>query len=126
MKQIYHDLGTNKVVFIRFNPDEYIPSYGKKFNITKRYEYLLKRLQRIINDNSLTALSVHYLFYDGFSEIENVEDVIDPYQSSMELSIKHPLAGARIKLDVKHKKMINSYQSSDELSIKQPLINTST
>ncbi len=119
MKQIYHDLGTNKVVFVRFNPDDYQPSYGKVFTCNKRYEFLFKRLQRIINDTKVIPLSVHYLFYDGFSEIDNVEDVIDPY----EVTIKTPsihfsnLSGCslnvqeeskkqdvlRIKLDIKKK-----------------------
>jgi hypothetical protein len=74
MIQIHQDCGGIPVLFIRFNPDDYIDHKNKKNPITllKRYEMLLDTLNRvwnhvIENEEWKIPLSVCYLYYDGFN-----------------------------------------------------------
>ena len=72
MKQIYQDVGEQNMTFIRYNPDNY-RTISKKDLIPplKREEFLIKYI-RSLEENGFSALSVTYLFYDGFS-IETME-----------------------------------------------------
>jgi hypothetical protein len=78
MKQIYYDVGEEKMIFIRFNPDTY-KSETKKLSINQRYEYMEKFIQEKINQIPQYNLSVIYLFYDFFDisipEYEKIEVV---------------------------------------------------
>ncbi len=92
MKQIYFDLGLEygKVFFIRYNPDPYTPSYGGQFNSKQRLEYLLKYINTFKAEDMQTGLKVLYLFYDGFSQLTEDSDYIDPYGQSA-VSIPEPI-----------------------------------
>ena len=43
MKEIYFDIGEEygKVIFIRYNPDNYVPSFGKQFESLDRLKSLI-------------------------------------------------------------------------------------
>lgn len=62
-----------KFVFIRFNPDEYINSNGKRVNpsMKKRMDdlgYMIEyQTNRIMNDDNNELLEVIYLFYDNYN-----------------------------------------------------------
>src|SRR5690606_3017529 len=64
MKQIYHDLGIEhcKLLFIRYNPDKYQPSYGTEFTPQQRLDYLIKYIRDY--DFKEPGIQVVYLFYD--------------------------------------------------------------
>ncbi|MHB1954072.1 MAG: hypothetical protein ACYCOU_10025, partial [Sulfobacillus sp.] len=83
MRQIYFDLGVEgqKLVFLRYNPDRYIPSYGKEKTTSARQEHLAKLLTMTYGESCPDArpLTVVYLFYDGFSELDPDVQFIDPY-----------------------------------------------
>jgi hypothetical protein len=77
MIQIHQDCGGMPILFIRFNPDDYIDNAGKKNSVilSKRYLQLLNLMNKIWN---LTIqkdevwnipLSVCYLFYDGYNNV---------------------------------------------------------
>jgi hypothetical protein len=72
MKKIYFDIGTQYLLYIRYNPDKYTPSYGKEFSELKRHEYLIKKIQRYLSKRPENACTVIYLFYDGFTHCEIV------------------------------------------------------
>ena len=80
MKQIFFDMGTSKVLFIRFNPDKYKPSYGVEFTLNNRLETLLKIIKEEQDKPIEGSLDVMYLFYDGYTQLELEVDVIDPYK----------------------------------------------
>jgi len=79
MKKIYFDIGVENLLFIRYNPDNYEPSYGKVFSENKRFEYLVKKLKKYIETRPMYFCTVVYLFYDGFTELDAEEEVLDPY-----------------------------------------------
>jgi len=79
MRQIYFDIGTEKVLYVRYNPDKYIPSYGKVFLEGRRHEYLLKILSQYQQNIPDEALTIIYLFYDGFTQLDLEIDSFDPY-----------------------------------------------
>ena len=74
MKQIYYDEGVQNLLFVRYNPDKYKTIKGqKKYNTIERQQYLIKYLNELTQQSKL---GVVYLFYDGFinsPEIENIE-----------------------------------------------------
>jgi hypothetical protein len=80
MKQLYFDVGTERLLIVRYNPDNYRPSYGKIFSETERLRYLLKTLQKYFIEPPKYNCTVLYLFYDGFSHAEEEIDGIDPYE----------------------------------------------
>lgn len=70
MKQIYHDIGIENLMFIRFNPDRYKnhedrkgdePLEVRQRTIKKVIEYLLH------HPETCAGLKVLYLYYDGFN-----------------------------------------------------------
>ena len=65
MQQIYYDIGCEKVLFVRYNPDQYL-SLDKKFSSIERQNFLIKFLKEYICDFPKNNLSVVYLFYDYF------------------------------------------------------------
>lgn len=75
MLQLYQDFGGIPLVFIRYNPDDYIDNNEKKcegrlYNLT-RETILVKLLKRIIyltecGKYEIMPLSVYYLYYNGF------------------------------------------------------------
>ena len=70
MMQIQQDLGSERVIFIRYNPDDYIDHMGNKVRLPNgRHETLLNLIHtvRLINIETLPPLGVYYLFYDGFN-----------------------------------------------------------
>lgn len=73
MIQIHQDFGGTPVLFIRYNPDDYIDHFGRKNKPdTKRLRTLLNVLNGLKNRINLyekwdDPLSVIYLFYDGFN-----------------------------------------------------------
>ena len=84
MKQIYHDLGMYacKLVFIRYNPDSYRPSYGSEFKTYERLSYLLKTLGECKSSILQKGINVRYLFYDDFTQTKLDYEFIDPYEST--------------------------------------------
>ena len=69
MKQIYFDIGEEygKVIFIRYNPDNYIPSIGKPFETLERLKSLVYWINRYSSKEPENYLTVQYLFYDGYT-----------------------------------------------------------
>ena len=76
MRQIYMDVGTERVLFIRYNPDKYKSEVAQQTQ-PQRKHYLTRFLLRMINEAPKDNLSVCYLFYDHFDismpEIEKFE-----------------------------------------------------
>ena len=86
MMQIFQDLGSNRpVVFLRFNPDAYTDSRGKKqpscFKFHKRLsvplitdiptwsnrlQVLKDRIMQHLGNVPISEITVEHLFYDGF------------------------------------------------------------
>ena len=76
MKQIYYDCGVEHLLFIRYNPDSYKTLSGKRMELNKREEFLIKYLKEIINwEKSVINLGVVYLFYDGFCGEPEIEEI---------------------------------------------------
>jgi hypothetical protein len=72
----YNDLLTTftcKYIFIRFNPDSYNDTKGKKCNpsistrLTKLKEEIDKQIQRIENEENNDLLEVKYLYFDNYN-----------------------------------------------------------
>jgi hypothetical protein len=82
MIEIHQSFGGIPVLFIRFNPDNYLDNNGKKIkddNINKRYRLLLETIKGIQNkliheQNWTIPLSVIYLFYDGYDK-DNTQEI---------------------------------------------------
>jgi hypothetical protein len=73
MKQIYYDVGTSHLLFIRYNPDSYKPlEERKQIHCNFREEILIKLVQHFskVANKPADNLSVLYLFYDGHVENE--------------------------------------------------------
>lgn len=68
MIQLFQDAGGIPMIFIRYNPDEYINRIGEKIRSNiGREKTLLKILSLLHNLSGVqTLLSVYYLFYDGW------------------------------------------------------------
>jgi hypothetical protein len=79
MKKIYFDIGVENLLYIRYNPDDYRPSYGKVFTESKRQEYVIRKLKKYIEEKPKYCCTVMYIFYDGFTEMDNEEEILDPY-----------------------------------------------
>jgi hypothetical protein len=78
MKQIYFDVGVEKLQFIRYNPDSF--KGGKHFTKAKRHTFLIKYLQECIEGKTIPeTLGVVYLFYDGFDNTSVSIQEIEPY-----------------------------------------------
>ena len=67
MKQIYTDLGSEYLLFIRYNPDNYATSDNKPWPSNKRHEYLIKLINGYLPNRPTDNISVVYLFYDHFT-----------------------------------------------------------
>jgi hypothetical protein len=82
MKQIYFDWGIEhgKMLFIRFNPDDYKSLKDTPMVISKRLDYLT-RFIRSVPKMDHTGLKVLYLFYDGFTFDAEDTDYINPYDT---------------------------------------------
>ena len=78
MKQIYFDIGNEKLLFIRYNPDNY-KSNNNMLNIQSRLEILTN----IVNEYCLNPVDTHlevlYLFYDGYTVLNREIIKHDPY-----------------------------------------------
>ena len=82
MRQLYFDCGVENLLFIRYNPDKYIPVSGSAVNKAGKQEFLLKYLKENIETTDHRGLGVIYLFYDGFL-IDSAEiEKINPYDIS--------------------------------------------
>jgi len=63
-----------KYIFIRFNPDGYKDSTGRKINIPlqdrlpRLLEEIRHQINRIENDENIDPVEIHYLYYNGFSQ----------------------------------------------------------
>ena len=79
MKRIYFDIGVEKLLYIRYNPDGYVPSYGDEFPESRRMNFLEKVLRDYMKRAPVACCSVLYLFYDGFSQLEQTEEELMPY-----------------------------------------------
>ena len=79
MKQIYFDIGAKHLISIRYNPDKYKPSYGSEWTLQQRETKLIKLIKELITKHPTNSLEVYYLFYDGFTELEDHIDIINPY-----------------------------------------------
>ncbi len=78
MKELYFDYGYQNLLFIRYNPDTYIPtdkSTAEKKH--QRLKFLSLFLKEQMNSKNFENLAAVYLFYDGFSrdalEFENID-----------------------------------------------------
>ena len=80
MKQIYFDVGTEVLLYIRYNPDKYSSSYGNIFSQTRRHEFLVKFIEEYICERPAPNCSVVYLFFDGFTHVDIEEEDLDPYE----------------------------------------------
>ena len=83
MCQIYMDVGTEKLLFIRYNPDSYI---GTQYTQQQKLNFLLKDINYYVNldienkvEIPLDSLSVLYLFYDEFSDTQPKIETYNPY-----------------------------------------------
>jgi hypothetical protein len=82
MKEIYFDIGGSKLLFLRYNPDNYKCFNGcKPFSQSKRKYILIKTINEYINSTILQNLGIIYLFYDGFVTNSIKIEKIDPYKS---------------------------------------------
>ncbi len=85
MSQLYFDLGLEYLHFIRYNPDEFVSGCvsgnANYWTNKKRQEYLLKHLGNVLINKPQYNLSVIYMFYDGFIEEQEIENV-DPYKET--------------------------------------------
>ncbi len=80
MKQIYMDLGYEKVLFIRYNPDEYV-SVDEMIPDIKRHAILIKVLKNKMKMTEIEwNLASIYLFYDGFTKSSIDTEIFDPYK----------------------------------------------
>jgi hypothetical protein len=79
MKQIYYDVGSPCLLFVRYNPDAYKPlEERKQVSSAFREETLLKVIHHFskFENKPEFSLSVLYLFYDGFLEdCSNLEEI---------------------------------------------------
>jgi hypothetical protein len=80
MKNIYFNEGGINIIFIRYNPDGYKDTNGKKVNIlqSKREELLIKWVKYYKENEPKVPLGVRYLFYDGCPENGNYIE-LNPY-----------------------------------------------
>jgi hypothetical protein len=78
MKQIYMDCCVSNVLFIRYNPDAYISLKGRPYGKDKRENYLIEYLKDSMFKDSFQKLTVVYLFYDGFYNSPEIDE-INPY-----------------------------------------------
>ncbi len=101
MKQIYFDIGCNKLLFIRYNPDDY---EGKVLKQEEREKLLIQTLKTEIELND--GITVLYLFYDGYQNIVDPKNkrFINPYENTMQKVDIKPKES--IKLDIKPKELI--------------------
>jgi arsenate reductase-like glutaredoxin family protein len=79
MKKIYFDIGTENLLYVRYNPDKYTSTYGKEFSDHKRHDYLIQKLRKYLTEKPEYPCTVIYLFYDGFTHLDPEEEVLDPY-----------------------------------------------
>jgi len=82
MKQIYFDIGIEqgKILFIRYNPDVYKPSYGDTFTTNEKLNSLIRTVNYYLNNEINNYLEVLYLFYDGYTQLTPEIDIINPYE----------------------------------------------
>jgi len=80
MKNLFFAYEGTPVVFIRYNPDNFV-FRGKKGDIPqgKREDVLLKWVDKAINTLPNFSLSVVHLFYDGYKDTTKEFLEIDPY-----------------------------------------------
>jgi len=83
MKNIYMNEGGIPIVFIRYNPDNFVDNNKKKQKLSqaKREELLIKWLKHYKEEGVKYHLSVNYLFYDGWNKEEVFEYEIDAYST---------------------------------------------
>jgi hypothetical protein len=85
MKQIFFDIGSEQLLFIRYNPDKYKPGDDEKEESNlNRQDYLIKYIKCITQKDLLFenkgGILVIYLFYDGFKRTDtNQEIYMNPY-----------------------------------------------
>jgi hypothetical protein len=81
MKQIYHDIGLEdlRLLFIRYNPDKYQPSYGSEYSNLRKLKHLVEYIQHIKTIE--VGLTVTYMFYNGFTQLQEESEKINPYAS---------------------------------------------
>ena len=77
-----NDEKINKLLFIRYNPDQYLSEFPQISTI-KRLEYLERYIDNFNFDEMDVNLGVKYLFYDYFISTTPIYDLdkIDPYQA---------------------------------------------
>jgi hypothetical protein len=82
MKQIYFDIGIEhgKVLFIRYNPDNYEQLYGETFTTNEKLDSLIRTINYYLNNEIDNYLEVLYLFYDGYTQLTPEIDIINPYE----------------------------------------------
>jgi hypothetical protein len=71
----YDDEKNNKLLFIRYNPDQYLSEFPQISTI-KRLEYFEKYIDNFNFDEMDINLGVKYLFYDHFIPGENLIDIV--------------------------------------------------
>jgi hypothetical protein len=81
MKQIFHDFGGTPVLFIRYNPDNYVDHLERKCNDSPntRATKLITLLNQLHNHDNIFPLSVCYLYYDKFNGNTKFSE-LDPYE----------------------------------------------
>lgn len=111
MKQIYFDIGEDhgKVIFIRYNPDNYSPSFRKEFNSFERLKSLLNWINKYIFDQP-----ADYLFYDGYTQLTPEIDRIDPYDMASNSMILTPKTNSQNLSKIKLKRKISPVSELDQ------------
>ncbi len=78
MINLHQDMGGIPVLFIRYNPDEYIDNSGNviKRNNKYREKILLNILISLKNRKEWDIpLSIYYLFFDGYNDIQELDKI---------------------------------------------------
>lgn len=124
MKQIYYDIGLEncKLLFIRYNPDDYKPVYGNVFATVQRLD-LTKYLNNVPHLKS--DINVLYLFYDGFTQLAPETEYLDPHNAPGKIKIairkKSPLSNDLSKSNAPPECILDTSTSNNTLG-KQPLL----
>jgi len=85
MKQIYFDIGSSYLSYIRYNPDPYKPSYSIQFPELKRLDFLTRKIKELTLNKPENPCEVLYLFYDGFTHLDVQTEIIEPYYSELKI-----------------------------------------
>lgn len=89
MVQLHQDFGGIPLVFIRYNPDDYVNSVGEKVkggrknsNREKHLVWLIKKIIEVKSQTGVPFLSIYHLYFDGWNG-KDVQVVLDYWEHSV-------------------------------------------